>query len=147
MRILTVSTALVVSLLAAWTLPATRAGNDEPDKVVVQHILIGYKGKVPGKTIDRTKAEARALASEILERAAAGEDFETLVKENTDDSFPGIYTMTNRGVPHGRGEFSRERMASRFGDVAFSLAVGEVGLARYHPDSSPYGWHVIKRIE
>jgi hypothetical protein len=36
---------------------------------------------------------------------------------------------------------------ARFGDVAFGLAVGEVGLAAYHAATSPYGWHVIKRLE
>ena len=87
------------------------------------------------------------LATELLEKAQAGEDFEALVKEYTDDSFPGIYTIKNRGIAHGRGEFARDGMASRFSDVAFSLAVGEVGLARYQPASSPYGWHVIKRLE
>jgi len=25
--------------------------------------------------------------------------------------------------------------------------VGEVGLAKFHPGNSPYGWHVIKRLE
>ena len=41
----------------------------------------------------------------------------------------------------------RSGMVSSFGDVAFGLDVGEIGMARYHPGNSPYGWHIIKRIE
>ena len=38
-------------------------------------------------------------------------------------------------------------MVAAFGDVAFELEVGEVGLAKYHAGNSPYGWHVILRLE
>ena len=52
----------------------------EPDAVVVQHCLIGFKGKVEGKDVTRTKKEAKALAEELLERATAGEDFDEIVE-------------------------------------------------------------------
>ena len=39
----------------------------------------------------------------------------------------------------------REQMVSAFGDVAFGLEVGEVGMAAYDPSSSPFGWHIILR--
>ena len=41
----------------------------------------------------------------------------------------------------------RGRMVKSFGDVAFSLEVGEVGLAEHDATTSPFGWHVIKRLE
>lgn len=41
----------------------------------------------------------------------------------------------------------RDGMVPAFGDVAFSLEVGEVGLAPYDAKSSPFGWHIIKRLE
>jgi hypothetical protein len=31
--------------------------------------------------------------------------------------------------------------------VGFFLAVNEIGLAEHDPRSSPYGWHIIKRIK
>src|SRR5213594_3656103 len=43
--------------------PAPRA--QEPARVVVQHILVSFSGKLPGKTINRTQDEARQLAGEI----------------------------------------------------------------------------------
>jgi foldase protein PrsA len=121
----------------------------EPDRITVQHILIGFEGSLRGKTITRTKAEAQALAEELLKKAQAGEDFDALVKEFTDDSHPGIYSMANHGVPADRTkqEYSRGRMVAAFGDVGFPLEVGEVGMAAHDPQKSPYGWHIIKRIK
>lgn len=121
----------------------------EPDYVTVQHILIGFSGSVPGKAITRTMDEARALAEELFERAKAGEDFDALVRQYTDDSYPGKYKMANFGIPvDPSGEvFARDRMVAAFGDVGFPLKVGEIGLASYDPQKSKYGWHLIKRVE
>jgi parvulin-like peptidyl-prolyl isomerase len=102
---------------------------------------------VPNKDIQRTKKEAEVLAQQVFEQAKGGADFEALVKEHTNDSFPGIYVLTNEDAPRVQGSRRRSDMVARFGDVAFGLAVGEVGLATYHAALSPYGWHVIKRLE
>ena len=117
------------------------------DHIKVQHILIGFAGKIPGKNVTRSQDEARALAAQILERAKKGEDFGQLVSQYTDDRAPGIYLIANRGVTPGDGEFSRDRMVPAFGNVGFSLAPGEIGMAEYDPASSPFGWHIIKRLE
>jgi len=125
-----------------------RAARDEPEVVVVQHILVAFKGSVRGKRIERTKKEAKTLAQQLLERATSGEeDFDALVKEYTDDSYPGTYKLTNQGAPRMSGAYQRQDMAVRFGDVAFSLDVGQVGMADYSPTDSPFGWHIIKRLE
>jgi parvulin-like peptidyl-prolyl isomerase len=120
----------------------------EPERVTVQHILIAFEGTVPGKNITRSKEEAQALAEELFGRARKGEDFDALVKQYTDDAHPGIYAIVNHG-----GEanpemqiFARETMVPSFGDVAFSLEAGDIGLARYDEEKSKYGWHIIKRL-
>lgn len=128
---------------AAPVAPAAPAA----DHIKLQHILIAFAGKVPGKNITRTEAEARQLAEEILERAKKGEDFDALVRTYTDDAHPGIYGLSNSGVEPAAGEFSRDRMVPAFGEVGFSLAPGEIGLAVYDARKSPYGWHIIKRLE
>jgi hypothetical protein len=115
--------------------------------IKLQHILISFAGKVPGKNVTRSQDEARALAGQILERAKKGEDFDELVRTNTDDRAPGIYAIANSGVTPGSGEFSRDRMVAAFGNVGFSLAPGEIGMAEYDPRTSPFGWHIIKRLE
>jgi hypothetical protein len=117
------------------------------DHIKLQHILIAFAGKVPGKNITRSEAEARQLAEEILARAKGGEDFDSLVRTYTDDAHPGIYGLSNSGVEPAVGEFSRDRMVPAFGEVGFSLAPGEIGLAVYDARKSPYGWHIIKRLE
>jgi len=119
----------------------------EPEHIKIQHILIGYSGSVPGKAIQRTQEEAKTLAYDLLKRAKAGEDFAALVKANTDDAFPGIYGMSNRGVAPRQGEYLRTKMVPAFGDAGFPLKVGEVGMADFDPEKSPYGWHIVKRLE
>jgi hypothetical protein len=119
------------------------------DYVSVQHILIGFEGSVPGKPISRTREEAEKLAKDVLRRAQGGEDFDQLVARFTDDSPPGIYHMANSGVASKPGVhmFKRDGMVKGFGDVSFSLGVGEIGMADYHATDSPFGWHIVKRIE
>jgi len=41
----------------------------------------------------------------------------------------------------------RRQMAKGFGDVSFSLQVGEIGMAEFSTTDSPFGWHIIKRIK
>jgi hypothetical protein len=57
--------------------------------------------------------------------------------------------MANLGVEANMAEqvYPRDRMVPAFGDVGFPLAVGEIGLAEHDQQKSPYGWHVIKRVE
>ena len=125
----------------------TKGGaTSEPEHIQVQHILIGFSGSVPGKRITRSQEEARALAYDILEKARAGEDYDALVRKHTDDSPPGIYGMSNRGVRPGPREYERDGMVPAFGNVGFALEVGEYGVADHDARTSPYGYHVIKRV-
>jgi parvulin-like peptidyl-prolyl isomerase len=121
----------------------------EPKHVTVQHILIAFKGSIPKDTVTRTQEEAEKLALEIYDRAIKGDDFDQLVKEYTDDQYPGVYTMSNFNVEpeQDQGEFSRSRMVKAFGDVSFKLSVNSIGFAEYDSEDSKYGWHIIKRIK
>lgn len=127
--------------------PAPAPAITEPERITIQHVLIGFTGSVRGKNITRTQEEAKVLAGQILDRARKGEDFDALVKQYTDDSHPGIYAMTNHGTAPGQGEWARGRMVSAFGDAGFPLQVGEVGMAEYDAAKSPFGWHVVKRLK
>ena len=126
---------------------AKPAAGAEPERITVQHILIGFQGSVPGKNITRTLEEAKKLAYELLDRARKGEDFAALVKQYTDDAFPGIYSMSNNGLTPAPGEFARTRMVPAFGDTGFPLKVGEIGIADHDPSKSPYGYHIVKRTK
>lgn len=118
--------------------------------VTLQHCLIAVEGLVPG--ITRTPAEAEQRTAELYAMLRAGADFDALVKANTDDEHPGIYRLSL--VPGDTpGVYPREAMVLAFGDVGWRLAVGEVGIARYDGErfdveaKSPFGYHLIKRLE
>ena len=115
--------------------------------IEVQHILIGYAGSIPGKNIQRTPRAAQKLAAELVKSIKGGASFDSLVKKYTDDAYPGIYGMSNEGVPPAKGEFPRGGMVKGFGNTAFSLKVGEVGLCKFDSVISPYGYHIIKRLK
>ena len=98
--------------------------------------------------VKRTETEARALAQQLLAKLKAGADWGAAKRANSEDPPPGgPYGMANRGVRPASGEVSRDKMVPAFGDVGFGLAVGEIGLAPYDARTSPFGFHIIKRVK
>ena len=149
-RSLKTTAAIVIGLtLGVLPVAAKKAKKQaEPDRVTVQHILISFKGKLGGdRYLDRSKKEAEALARDLLERAEAGEDFDALVQQYSDDGPPGIFRLCNQKVEPAAGEKRRYDMVTAFGDVAFELEVDEIGIAAFHATRSPFGWHIIKRLK
>ena len=152
------ATATATTKAAKGTMPVKPA--TAPEHIQVQHILIGFlkpaapgqktgTSSVPGQPITRSMEEAMALATKILGEARAGAPFDTLVKTYTEDSFPGIYSLSNFKVPPNKAnsEFGRGEMVAAFGDVGFNLSVGNIDMAAYDPEKSPFGWHIIKRLK
>lgn len=100
------------------------------------HILIRVKGApmqaVAGKP-ELTDEEALAKAQAIRKRLAAGEDFATIAKAESDD--------VGSGAKGGDlGQFGRGMMVPPFEQAAFAAKVGEVT----EPVKSPFGYHLIK---
>lgn len=101
--------------------------------LAAKHILISTVDSMTGETI-RTDAEAKAEAQKILDRINAGEDYDTLMNEYSED--PGL-----AGNPDGY-IFTEGEMVTEFYDGAKALAEDEVsGLIK-----SDYGYHIIKRV-
>jgi hypothetical protein len=124
--------------------PQASAG---PDRVKVNHVLIAFRGSLPAGTQMRTKEEAKTLAESIFQRAQSGENFDALMKQS-DDGGGGVYTLVARAqdaIPFKI--YARAGMVPGFGDTSFALKVGEVGMCPFDPNKSPYGWHIIKRVE
>lgn len=119
----------------------------EADHIEVQHILIGFYGSLPGQSLNRPQSEAEALAKQVFEQAKQGADFDALVRQYSNDAYPGRYKLANAGVATTEGEYDRRMMVTGFGDVAFQLEVGEIGMATFDPEKSKYGWHIIKRLQ
>jgi parvulin-like peptidyl-prolyl isomerase len=110
--------------------------------VHVQHVLVGWKdtpaakaGRVDDRAKNRDKAEADKIAQEVITKAKAGEDFKALMKQYSED--PGskddgrVYPVAPDAP-----------MVEPFKDMAMRLQMGEVGMVK-----SPFGWHVMKRVE
>ena len=143
---------MAATLVACGGTDVSTPTPERADHISVQHVLIGFKdavgfgGNAPPAAQGRTQEQARTLAYDILNKAKNGENFDQLVQQYTDDSPPGIYGMSNTGVQPAAGEYPREGMVPAFGNVGFTLKVGEIGIADYDPNSSPYGYHIIKRV-
>ncbi len=100
-----------------------------------RHILVQYKGsRLAGASITRTKAEAKARASEARNKLKAGGKFEQLVVEYSDE--PGA--AERKG---DLGKFRRGTMVPPFQTALEKLEVGE----RSGVVETPFGFHVIER--
>jgi hypothetical protein len=107
-----------------------------PTHIAAQHVLVAYKGaeRCP-KGVSRSKAEAKARAEEVAEKAKVkGADFSALVATYSDD--PAAHERQG-----SLGKFTRDKMAKPFSDAAFALPVDGVSA----PVETPFGFHVIKR--
>lgn len=149
MKSMTLILVLLMAVLFGCSQEKADNQGGEPDHLAVQHLLIAFEGSIPKASVTRTREEAKTLAFALFERAKSGEDFDALVKEFTDDSHPGIYKMSNTGIRPDKSqqEYGRGELVPAFGDVGFGLKKGEIGIASYDAASSPFGWHIIKRIE
>ena len=121
-------------------------------RVTYDHILIAFEGVHEEVRSSLTKEEAGALARSLHQRVKDGiVAWDRAKAEFSDDRMEtgqprGPYTMVNVGVPHAAGEIARLSAARAVGDMVFFLKVGEIGLVEYDPRSSPWGWHIIKRL-
>ena len=111
--------------------PTKQASVD--DKIKVAHILIGWKGSLPGKPVERSKPEALKLATELAHAARKKDsDFVALMWKESQDPGPGIYEATPE---------LRKRFVPEFSAMATSLGQGQVDVVE-----SRFGYHVMKRV-
>ena len=103
-----------------------------PEMARVRHILV----KVAPGASEEEKKKAKEKAEGILDKIKAGEDFDKLATELSDDT---------GSKPKGGdlGFFARGRMVKPFEDAAFSLKPGQVsGIVE-----TQFGYHIIKMEE
>jgi hypothetical protein len=98
-------------------------------RVRARHILISF----PSDSSQAARDSARALAEDLREQIAGGEDFAELAQEYSQD----------RGSAAQGGDlgfFGRGQMVPPFEEAAFALEAGELSEVV----ESPYGFHVIR---
>lgn len=106
----------------------------EDNYITAKHILITTVDPASGET-KRTDEEAKKEAQSILDRINAGEDFDTLMNQYSED-----IGLSNN--PNGY-TFTEGQMLTEFYDGAKALAEDEVSeLVK-----SSYGYHIIKRVK
>ena len=106
----------------------------EDNYITAKHILITTVDPASGET-KRTDEEAKKEAQSILDRINAGEDFDTLMNQYSEDT-----GLSNN--PNGY-TFTEGQMVTESYDGAKALAEDEVSeLVK-----SSYGYHIIKRVK
>lgn len=106
----------------------------EDNYITAKHILITTVDPASGET-KRTDEEAKKEAQSILDRINAGEDFDTLMNQYSEDT--GLSNSPNGYT------FTEGQMVTEFYDGAKALAEDEVSeLVK-----SSYGYHIIKRVK
>lgn len=103
----------------------------DPGYVRVKHILVQFEDTSEGADHSAEKAEAE----EALNKAIAGEDFDSLIEQYNDD--PGMTTNPDGYI------FTTGEMVQEFEDAAFALAENTIGTELVE---TSYGYHIIQRL-
>jgi peptidyl-prolyl cis-trans isomerase SurA len=102
-------------------------------EMIAAHIMV----KFPKDATEQDKANAQTKIKEIQAKIKAGDKFEELARQFSDDKQTS--EMGGQLQP-----FKGGRLPKSFEDVAFALkANNDVS----EPVETPYGWHIIKRID
>lgn len=129
-----------------------RAG--EPRRVLIERILISYRGNPFDINARRSLDEARSLAERVHERARKGENFIKLRDGYSDDrpagskAANGPYVLLNYDTPPAPTlphlpRMERMSMGRRLGDRAFRMRDGEIALVEYHSVDYPAGYEIL----
>ncbi len=131
--------------LRAFVPPFLERPEHGAERVVVRHLLVTFAG-APGAATSRSREDAELRAARLFAQAREGADFGALIAKYTDDSPDGRYTMVAGGEAL-RGAFRRDQMVPAFGQAGWRLEVGEIGAVAHDPETSPFGWHLVERLE
>ncbi|HVV86848.1 MAG TPA: peptidylprolyl isomerase [Kofleriaceae bacterium] len=108
----------------------------------VKHILIGwadladtYHGSVDPRAAKRSKHDAEEVIRNLRKQLDAGADFDTLMKAYSEDPGSAASAEAYDVSPDAK-------LVIEFRQLGLRLEVGEIGVVE-----SPYGFHLMKRIE
>ncbi len=107
-------------------------------EITAKHILIKPDTTDSATAEEKAAAEAAALqkAKDLIEQLKNGADFDTLAKENSDDTA----SAGNGGLI---SDFTKDSVVSEFWDASYALKDGEY---TQEPVKSTYGYHIILKV-
>lgn len=103
----------------------------QPEQVKASHILI----KVDAGSSDEIWAAAQTKATDLKKRLDAGEAFEALAQEYSDDP--------SAKMGGDLGYFSKNQMVKPFEEAAWALEINQIS----QPVKSNFGYHIIKKFD
>lgn len=112
------------------------------NRAKVKHILIGWKDKgenygggIDPRAAGRSREDAEAVVKEVLAALAGGADFDTVMRERSEDT-----GSAQSGRPFDVSPDAG--LVIEFRQLGLRLAIDEVGVAE-----SDFGFHIMKRVE
>lgn len=132
-----------VALLRAAVAALAARSEHRSDTATVDHILIMVDD-------ERSEAQAEELAADVMHRPLfGGESWDELKSTYSGDPPPGgpypmhLSHVTSPPSP----SYPRAGMVPGFGFAAWRLQVGETGIVPHDLDASPYGFHIVRRVQ
>ena len=129
------------------------AKEKQPDRVLVDYAIIGFEGSDNPIGKERSEDEARSLATLLEQRYRSGTSLSDILVELKNTGLGSIgagqFILLNYGViPVGAKirELPREKQPG-LAKAAFALKPGEVTIVPHHPQDSPLGYWVVKRLQ
>lgn len=118
--------------------PATQKSAEKGPKLLrARHILIPWKGSQArsAKPVEWSKEDAKKLAESLIKKLGEGAEFASLAKEHS--------VCPSKADGGYLGQFASGRMVPAFSKAVIGAKDGQV----VGPIETPFGWHVIERME
>ncbi|MFK5955325.1 MAG: peptidylprolyl isomerase [Planctomycetota bacterium] len=117
---------------------------EDPSPGVYKMINTGVDGADFGQVISELNgraAEKEAALTKLIEEGDLSVDDAQVQMQDFVEELQAEAAKRQGDTPHPRAA-----MVAGFGDIGFALGAGEVGLAVFDEEKSPFGWHIIKRL-
>lgn len=116
----------------------------DPKPGVYKLLNTGVEGLDFGQVISELNGRAAEREAQLTKAIEEGE----MAVKDAEEVMQAFIEELQKEAAAKQAETPHPRaaMVAAFGDVGFSLGEGEVGLAEFDEEKSPFGWHIIKRL-
>lgn len=118
---------------------------EDPQPGTYHMLNNGVEGQTFPEFISALNGRAQDMETELVAKMKAGDITTDELNEQMNAFLESLRTEADQKAP--TMPYPRAAMVPAFGDVGFALEVGQVGMADFHAESSPFGWHIIRRVD